>query len=218
MHTGTGRITELILADGCRYARLTCPEGLIPAPGQYLLASEGSNAILPIPIFYTDSAPGGFISPASETWTPGEILYLRGPLGRGFTLPPSARKAGLIAFDGAPARLRGLIPPALGQEASVVLVCDQQVDDLPDEVEVQPLSALEEILKWADYVAIDVDRENLGQCMQRLEQTHSLTVQVLVHTPMPCGGVAECGVCAVVTKSGWKMACKDGPVFDLREI
>jgi len=42
--------------------------------------------------------------------------------------------------------------------------------------------------------------------------------QVLVVTPMPCGGLAECGVCAFTTRRGWKMACKDGPVFDLSEL
>ncbi len=230
MHTGNGHITELILVDGCRYTRLACPENLIPAPGQYLLASDGSDSILPVPIFYTDSAPGGFISTASEKWTPGEMLYLRGPLGRGFSLPTSARKVGLVAFDNSPACLRGLIQPALKQEASVVMVSDWNGDDLPDEVEVHPLSALEEILKWADYVAIDIDRENLRQFMERLEQRNQLSAvrarvelsrndaQVLIHTPMPCGGIAECGVCAVATKSGWQMACKDGPVFDLNDL
>jgi NAD(P)H-flavin reductase len=40
----------------------------------------------------------------------------------------------------------------------------------------------------------------------------------LVVAPMPCGGLAECGVCAVTTRRGWKLACKDGPVFDLGEL
>jgi len=222
MNIGTGHIVELILLDGCRYARLACPESLIPLPGQYLLASDDSDSVMPVPIFYTDSAHGGFIFTVSEKWSPGETLYLRGPLGHGFTMPASARKVGLVAFDEAPTRLRGLIQPALRQEASVVLVADWNGDDLPDEVEVQPLSALEEILKWADYIAIDVDREHLGLLMERLQQRNQLSAvrdaQVLIRTPMPCGGVAECGVCAVVTKSGWQMACKDGPVFDLREV
>jgi dihydroorotate dehydrogenase electron transfer subunit len=222
MHTGNGSVTELILVDGCRYARLTCPENLIPAPGQYLLASDGSDSLLPVPIFYTDSAPGGFISTASEQWTPGDVLYLRGPLGRGFTLPTSARKVGLVAFDDVPARLRALIPPALRQDASIVLVCDSNVDDLHNEVEIQPLSALEEILKWAEFIAIDVDRKNMPQLLERLERHYQLSAvreaQILIRTPMPCGGVADCGVCAVVTKSGWQMACKDGPVFDLNNL
>jgi dihydroorotate dehydrogenase electron transfer subunit len=137
-------------------------------------------------------------------------------------VPFSARKIGLVAFDAAPARLRGLIQPALRQAASVVLVCDGSVDDLPDEVEVQPLSALEDILHWADYLAMDVDRENLPQMMERLEKQNLLSVmpetQVLLRTPVPCGGMAECGACAVTTKSGWQMACKDGPVFNLKEL
>jgi NAD(P)H-flavin reductase len=41
---------------------------------------------------------------------------------------------------------------------------------------------------------------------------------VLLRTQMPCGALAECGVCAVRTRGGWKMACKDGPVFDWREL
>ncbi len=222
MLTGKGCVVELILADGCRYARISCPDNLIPAPGQYLLASDDSEPILPVPIYYTDSALQGFISTAPDTWTPGERLNLRGPSGRGFSLPLSARKVGLVAFDDSPARLRGLIQPALKQNASIVLVCDWNVDNLSNEVEVQPLSALEEILKWADYTAMDVKRENLRQLMERLEQQNQLAAvkdaQVLIRTPMPCGGVAECGVCAVITQSSWQMACKDGPVFDLREI
>ena len=39
--------------------------------------------------------------------------------------------------------------------------------------------------------------------------------QALVRTPMPCGALADCGVCTVRTSRGPKLACKDGPVFDL---
>jgi NAD(P)H-flavin reductase len=187
MHTGTGRVVELILADECRYARLSCPEKLIPAPGQYLLASDSSDSPLPVPIFHTDSAPQGFIATAPDKWRPGENLSLRGPLGRGFDLPPFTRKVALVAFDDSPARLRGLIQPALRQDASVVLVCNCNLDHLPDAVEVQPLSALEDILKWADYLAVDVDRENLGQLMEKLGKQNQWSAvseaQVLIPDP-----------------------------------
>jgi NAD(P)H-flavin reductase len=222
MHTGTGRIVELLFEDGCLYARIACPESLIPNPGQYLLASHGSDSLLPVPIFHTDSAPQGFIGPAHPGWKPGDVLALRGPLGRGFSLPVSARRVVLVAFDGPPARLKGLIPPALRQDASVVLLCDTSADRLPDEVEIQPLSALEEILQWADFVAFDVGREHLKELMEKIGggNTRSMLygVEVLVHVPMPCGGLADCGVCAVTTRSDWKLACKEGPVFGLREF
>jgi len=29
---------------------------------------------------------------------------------------------------------------------------------------------------------------------------------------------ADCGICAVPLKSDWKLACKDGPVFDWQEL
>ena len=224
MHTAKGQVIELILENGLRHARISCPANLIPAPGQYLLASDEPNSPLPVPIFYTASAPQGFIAsaPVPDSWVPGMEIHLRGPLGRGFSLPLSARKVGLIAFDDAPSRLRGLIAPALKQSAAVVLVTDLDSDSLPDEVEIQPTSALAEIVEWGDYLAFDVARENLFELKEYLGSMKQAwaknEAQLLIRTPMPCGGVADCGVCAVTLKSGWEMACKEGPVFELKEI
>jgi NAD(P)H-flavin reductase len=224
MRTGQGQISELLLEDGYRQARVSCPSNLIPSPGQYLLAGDGSDSPLPVPLFYTDSAPQGFIAsaPIPGLWNPGMELYLRGPLGRGFSLPPAARKVGLIAFDVSPTRLKGLISPVLRQGAAVVLVCSSAVDHLPDDVEVQPMSALQDIVDWADYLAFDVARENLNFLRERLGKPNQVMAgkesQILIRTPVPCGGTAECGVCAVTLKSTWKLACKDGPVFDWMEV
>jgi hypothetical protein len=224
MHTAKGQVVELILENGLRQARISCPANLIPAPGQYLLASHASDSPLPVSIFYTDSAPQGFIAaaPIPDSWTPGLNIYLRGPLGRGFTFPTSARKVALVAFDDAPSRLRGLIAPALKQGAAVVLITDFDSDSLPDEVEVHPASALGEVMEWADYIALDTARERLfelRECLGRMKQAWvGKEAQALLRTPMPCGGVADCGVCAVTVKSGPELACKDGPVFDLKEI
>jgi dihydroorotate dehydrogenase electron transfer subunit len=224
MQTGKGQLVELILQDGRRSARLSCPANLISSPGQYLLAGDDSASLLPVPLFYTDSAPSGFIAapPLPDSWNPGHQLRLRGPLGRGFALPASSRRVALVASDDTPAYLRGLIRPALKQNAAVVLVCDSASDSLPADVEVQPSSALSEVCQWADYIALDVARENLPglrQAMGKFNQVSALKeAQVLLRTSMPCGGVAECGVCAVALKSNWRMACKDGPVFDWRDI
>ena len=150
------------------------------------------------------------------------MLHLRGPLGRGFSLPLAARRVGLVAFDDSPSRLKGLIQQALRQDAAVVLVGHTAPEHLPDDVEVQPLSALNDILEWADYVAFDVARESLNQLRERLGKWNPLAArmgaQTLIRTPVPCGGIGECGVCAVTLRSDWKLACKDGPVFDWREL
>ena len=223
MHAGKGQVVELILRGGLRHAHISCRSNLVPAPGQYLLASDGSRSPLPDPVFYTDLAPSGFLaSPVPESWMPGLEIHLRGPLGRGFVMPSAARKVALVPFAGSSTRLRPLIPPALNQGAAVVWVTDMTVDDLPDEVEVHPFSALEEISAWADWTAFDVDRVGLAGLRDGHEKNHLLLArseaQVLIQTPLPCGGIAECGACAVLVKSGWKLACKDGPVFRGDEI
>lgn len=221
MHTGTGEITEIYL-DGS--ARMHCPPNLIPAPGQYLLAhAGGSSSPLPASVFFYGSAPKGFrfAPPLPSLWTIGTRLNLRGPLGRGFSVSANSRKLALIGLDDSPARLHGLIPLALKQQAEVVLVCDSPTNDLPEVVEVQPLRALEEICKWADFIAVDSARENLNQMKKLFEKLNQLSAvreaQVLIHAPIPCGGLAECGVCAVSSRHphDWKMICKGGPVFDM---
>jgi hypothetical protein len=223
MKTAKGKLEEIYL-DGS--ARIACPPELTPAPGQYLLAhADGSDSPLPVPVFSSLPIPqSGFRSapglPAS--WRPGQSLHLRGPIGHGFILPPSARKVVLVAFDDSPTRLFGLINTALKLNAALVLVTDSQVGDLPEAVEVQPLQALLDTLQWAEYAAMDVSRENLEQLRERLagkeQVTAKIEAQVLVRAPMPCGALAECGVCALTLHHDWKMICKDGPVFELRGL
>jgi NAD(P)H-flavin reductase len=222
MRTANGIIEEL-LVDGS--ARIHCPTELTPKPGQYLLAHAGiSDSPLPVPLFSSETTPRGFRSapPLPREWRPGDLLTLRGPLGRGFVIPESARKIALIVFDNSPARLQGLIPIALQQNAEVVLVSDASAADLPEIVEVQPLKAMVEIFQWADYAALDVDRWNLSQLKEMLREGKQVwgkcEAQVLVRAPMPCGAIAECGVCALVIRHEWKMVCRDGPVFSLQDL
>lgn len=223
MKTARGKLEEIYL-DGS--ARIACPPELTPAPGQYLLAhADGSNDPLPVPLFSSLLLPpNGFRSAPAlpSAWQPGLTLHLRGPIGHGFTVPAQARKIALIAFDDSPARLLGLLSSALKQKAEVVLISDLAIQDLPEIVEVQPLKALLEALQWADYAAMDIDRENLNQLRERLagkeQVTSKLEAQVLVRAPMPCGAIAECGVCALSLHHDWKMICKEGPVFELRDL
>ncbi len=218
MKTGSGQLNEIYLDSS---VRIICPPELIPLPGQYLLAhARGSDSPLAVPVFFSDSALNGFRSaPLDVDWMPGTQLYLRGPLGHGFSIPTFARKVALIAFDDSPARLRGLISNALKQGAEVALVSNSAMDDVPEAVEVQPLQAMMEIYQWADYAAFDMRRENLDQLIENFGRMNQAKVpreaQVLIRAPMPCGALAECGICALTIRHEWKMICKDGPVFDM---
>lgn len=222
MHTGQGQLFELYYDDERAAARILCPPLLVPAPGQYLLAHDGSDAPLAVSVFQAGPASDGFLAAPSlpRAWTPGASLHLRGPLGRGFSLPTTVRRLALLAWDDMPARLLALLPSALKLGAAVTLVCESAPRDLSAEVEVQPMKALDEVLAWADFLAVDAERESLPGLRERLGGRNQLSVeaQVLVCTAMPCGALAECGVCAVRVRNGWRMACKDGPVFDWNEL
>jgi hypothetical protein len=220
-----GRLLELFLDDRRAAARLACPPELVPAPGQYLLAPDpASNDPLAVPVFSAGAAPEGFLAapPLPRTWSPGMILRLRGPLGRGFALPSSARRVALAAWDAGPAPLLALLAPAFAQNASVSLVCAAPPEGLPDDVEIRPLAAFAEVCTWADYLALVLPRESLPGLRERLGNGGRSTVprvaQALVVAPMPCGGLAECGVCSVIVKKGERLVCKDGPVFDLADL
>jgi hypothetical protein len=92
------------------------------------------------------------------------------------------------------------------------------VNDFPESVEIQPMQALTDILKWADYIAADVARENFPQFKTLLGGFNLPETETLIRAPMPCGALAECGVCALAVGHSWKMVCKDGPVFSISTL
>lgn len=219
-----GQVGELLLLDGTSSAHILCPPGVVPLPGQYVLATgPGSEAPLGTVLFGSGKAPGGFVAapPIPSTWRPGMRLYLRGPLGNGFVLPSSARRVALVAFRCSSRILLSLLEPAFRQGASVAWVSDSIPADLPLQVEAQPPEALLDICQWADYIAFDLRRETLPELKGRFQDRHTTmaaAAQVLVRTPMPCAALAACGVCAVEASASTLLACEDGPVFDFRQL
>ncbi|MFH1446189.1 MAG: hypothetical protein ABIG43_02115 [Chloroflexota bacterium] len=200
-------------------------------PGQYMLVRSASDlSSLPMVVFPSSKADNGLITAASLPidWIPGEHLSLSGPLGHGFRLPASARFLGMAAPEGDPSHLMPLIDAGIRQGAAVSLFLGKLTErtslfPLPAVVEVQPLSALPEALVWADFLAVDIPLRSLSNLSELLglkggDQKLPCPGQALVRTDMPCAGIADCGVCALKTRSGWRLACKNGPVFDLEEL
>jgi dihydroorotate dehydrogenase electron transfer subunit len=131
----------------------------------------------------------------------------------------------LIAAGDSPARI---LPLATGSsdtasaKVEVALYSCAPLPRLPTHLEAYPLEDLSEALEWADFLAIDAPADGLGELRERLALPGNHTPlppgQVLIHASMPCAGLGDCGVCAVKTRRGWKLACKEGPVFDLKEV
>jgi hypothetical protein len=123
-----------------------------------------------------------------------------------------------------------LLPLATGSSSSiaVALFTDAPLPTLPSSLEAYPLGDLPESIGWADFLAIDMSLHDLPDLPARMGIFHGgvppCPGQALVQAPMPCAGLGDCGVCALETRHtrragrSWKLACKDGPVFDLTEL
>lgn len=219
MQIHQGRVAELKLHQGEVCAVIAAPSELAPAAGQYLLAAE-SGAILASPLFLADFAEQGFLAapPFPDAWRPGTELSLHGPLGRRFHPPADAKRMALIALGSTKARLMPLVNASRSDYYRVTLFSEAPFADLPPDLEAYPLRDLAEALSWADFFAVDVALEDLESLADHFADVPGGRGQVLVHASMPCGGLADCGVCAVKVKKSWKMTCVDGPVFDLKDI
>jgi NAD(P)H-flavin reductase len=202
---------------------ISCPDSAIPPAGQFLLAVDPAdlNIVLRTPLFLVERSEHGFwASPLSaSTWGLGTNLDLVGPLGHGFSLPRSMQRLGLVVLGETNSRLMPVIQQASEAHVAMTLFSDLSVPKLPAAVEVYPLAALPDSLDWPDFMGLDVPLQRLAhlRAVTGLPQATGLPcpAQVIITSPMPCAGMARCGACAVPTRKGWKLACEDGPVFDL---
>jgi len=227
MGQNRGRVREIRLgASGQVEVSIFCPAAAIPAPGQYLLATDPADlaAVIGTPLFAVETTNQGFWSAPLHpvSWGPGTDLELVGPLGHGFSLPGNLQRLGLVALGDTASRLLPLVDQTVQTSAGMTLFTDLSLSMLPFALEVYPLASLKETLDWPDYLAIDVPMERLEAVRNVLGLAHGAVLpcptQVLVTTPMPCAGLGQCGACAVPGHRGWKLACEDGPVFDLKGI
>lgn len=224
------RLTSLLLEPYQNAAaRLQIPLAALPRPGQYLQAHDPANAesVLSTQLFPAGHEPASregeaielaVAGPLPASWQPGAQLQLRGPLGRGFSLPQGTRRLALAASGRTAARLL----PLAAEAAEVALFCDEPPGELPSHIEVQPLAALPASLAWADFLALDIPPTQVEE-LPRLLGFHerapkTLRGQALVTPAMPCGGLAQCGVCSFATPRKALLACSQGPVFALADL
>ncbi len=217
-------LIEIGLEDGCLNGWLSWPETMKASAGQYVLA----RTLEPL-----EAAPHALYACGQDEkrlqvtgmprhWNVGALMKVRGLLGHGFTLPMRAQRVALAAVGGQPKRLSLLVKSALKQGAAVTIYSARVPVDLPAAVEVLPLALLPEALEWADFIGMEMDVSQVGQWRSLfnlpLHAGLPCEVQALVATAMPCGGGAECGVCSIETRAGWKLICRDGPVFRLPDL
>jgi len=227
MQTNTGVIQETVWrADGLRTAWIACSPTSLPEPGQYLSAWSLEDPFAPLAtiLFAGEVFEDRFLAlpPLPADWQPGMHLALRGPLGRGFSLPEAARHIALAAWGDTCERLIPLARQALQSGGAVALFTDARLPVLPPAMEANPLSTLAEAVPWADYLAVEVDRSALPQLRSNLGlrpgERLAYPAQALYLVEMPCAGLAACGACWAPSRRSILYACSDGPVFSLDDL
>jgi dihydroorotate dehydrogenase electron transfer subunit len=221
----TVKLVEVIQLGTEIAGLVNLPENHRPQPGQFLPCQpiQGNLEGLTTPLFPV-LGDENTLGPLPETWQPGNVLAYLPPQGRGFHLPGSARRVGLVPFMVSPARLLNLASACLNQGAAVALFSAaalpaELLSRVPSQIEILSLADLMDNLDWPDYLAMDVDGSALDRFVNHLDgHRWQCEGEVLIHTPMPCRGLADCGVCAFKAQHGWRFVCTDGPVFPIEEV
>ena len=166
-----------------------------------------------------------------------DVLDIIGPLGNGFTLKTKAILVGgghgvapLYALAAALGAKSGL-EVYIGARTAKQIVCDKDFKKLGAKVYVATedgskgyKGVITELLNKKPST-IDHRPSTIYACgpkpmlkeVARLSVLHKISCQVSLEEYMACG-IGTCLGCAVKTKKGYKMVCKDGPVFDAKEI
>lgn len=176
---------------------------------------------------------------------PGDRLDILGPLGQGFSLKRNTRNLLLVAGGMGIAPLVAMAEEGLKRGCAVVLALGARSREdlyptafLPPQVEVHlatedgtagrcglVTSLLSDpelgLLSWADQVMACGPRPMLAEVAAVVRAARIRLpagfAQVSLEERMACG-VGACLGCVVSTRKGYRRVCRDGPVFDLREV
>jgi dihydroorotate dehydrogenase electron transfer subunit len=178
----------------------------------------------------------------------GEQIDIFGPLGTPFNLDNRTRSLLLIGAGPGLGALFFLAHEAVARDCTVVLLAAAANDLLPPpfllppDVEYQASpdgedsalellevrntdssasAALQSPISWADQLCAALPSALFITLADRIRSTklrwQNGFAQALLADGMPCG-IGVCQSCLVETRHGLRTRCKDGPVFDLREL
>jgi len=161
-----------------------------------------------------------------------------GPLGNGYTIEPSAKKLLLVAGGIGIAPLKFLANFALSRRKEVTLLLGARTKSgifpgtmLPAAANMvmatedgslgrkgTVIQIVPEYIDWADQV-FACGPKAMYQALNRQMQIcpTGKNVQVSLEVRMGCG-TGICYSCSVRTEQGMKRVCKEGPVFNIRDI
>lgn len=167
----------------------------------------------------------------------GDELDVIGPLGRGFPIPSQKSEKIILVAGGIGVAPLMAMAEAVGGKASLIIGGKSKVDvafvgDDARDIGLDVIYATEDgsmghrgttIDIFADKVSKDdivyaCGPEAMLREISRLSDTKGFTGYIATEEKMACG-IGACLGCAVKKRGGgYMLTCKDGPVFDLKDI
>lgn len=173
----------------------------------------------------------------------GETLDVLGSLGNGFRISNNSKRAIIVSGGHGVAPLYSLaevlikkgrrIDFFVGARTKSHVVCSNELKKLGAKIHVATEDGTlgykgyvtELVEKHIKHYPLNAKRYTLYACgprgmakvLARVSRKHKISMQVSLDEYMACG-TGACLGCAVGTKTGYKLVCKDGPVFDAEEI
>lgn len=174
--------------------------------------------------------------PITQSYYPGQVINLLGPVGKPIPVREAARTLLLIAYESAPTSLLLLAQNALAKGVSVALALlgsavHYPLEALPQEIEIMRgddkgnWSNQQQTLRWADQVvAVAPPPFDMDYYARLLDTLRQIRVEIpdgyvfgLIQPPLPCG-VGACHACMVRYQKEDVPACQEGPAFDLLHL
>lgn len=220
----------------------------VSQPGQFVMVRCGEGTLLRRPISIHRLADGSKLALLFDVvgkgtqWLSqrkaGDSLDLLGPMGNGYTILPSSRNLLLLAGGIGIAPLTFLAQRAISQGCSVKLLMGAVTASQLCPRGLIPLEAdlvcatddgtfgkkgfitdlLPDSIDWADQVFACGPAPMYHTLVAQYQQLLGIKpAQISLEMRMGCG-IGICYSCTIITQSGLKQVCKDGPVFELNGI
>lgn len=199
-------------------------------PGQFVSADLGGLLRTPLlPAAVGEEGLDLLVPPdhPAVALLPGQEVSLLGPLGTPLPHPTPLTRLLLIADLHRFPALLPLAHRAVAAGCSAALALSTPATGalfsfLPPALEVHTLQLHDpSLLEWAGWVVAAADPALYPVLAEEMRAVRMEPATGFAHAlllpPLACG-VGACRGCAVATRRGYRLACTDGPFFDLMEL
>lgn len=189
--------------------------------GQFFLVSNQNkdSKIMPVYIFSIDQDVE-FSFPTDVRWDIGDVLHFHGPIGSGFSDLSKFSNIFMLSLDPEHHSLKALMDIGIKENKNIAYFAENKDIPIPPTVEILTTDLIAETFEWANYISIEMKREDLPKNYEVLKNIKecAVTCELLIYCPILCLGKADCLICSLKTKRGWVKTCQEGQVFNLDNL